>query len=252
MRIFRRPATAAAVALGLSVALVVPATATDYWVVDSDLDVEAPNYPGYPDNTWFTGLPTPATAPVSTDDGLVLTGRTQLLYGTAEEALTGDSFQALVESIAVEADGEWSLQIPVFLNGDSQGDFTTLRPAANNTTAAGLTDEWISSSTVGGFTANTPYPLSDVMDEIDNWDLDLNPVLLAVGVLVFTDGAQTTLESFTFSGDTHYFNAAPEVEEPPVVEPPVVEPPAIEPPVEGDDDTAPPATPVEAEATFTG
>src|SRR5690554_3203670 len=127
MKTFRRPATAVAVALGLTASLLVaaPATSADFYVVDSDLGAEDPDSNrGYPDNIWFTGDSTTGTQ-TTTDDGLVVTGRTMLLHGAAEIPLTGDSFIALVQSAAVDADGPWSFQLPVYFDNDAPDWFTT-------------------------------------------------------------------------------------------------------------------------------
>lgn len=246
MKAFRRPVTAAAVALGLTAALVAtPAIAADYYYVDSDLGTEdTASDRGYPDGIWFTGGSTTGTQ-TSTDDGLVVTERTMLLYGAAElEIESGAHFVELVQSIDVDADGMWSLQLPVYMDNEAPDFFTTFRPAANNTTPGALDSEWILSWALPGLPAGTPVTLQDISDEIDVALEDVSPALLAFGILA--DSGETTVRSITFNGDTHFFTAEPEEEE--------------EPPVEEDDEDlvddevedAPPATPVEGEATFTG
>lgn len=253
MKNFRLPAAVAAVALGVSTAVIAaaPATAADNYFVDTDLGAEASAYPGYPDDQWFTGNPPPATAPTTTDAGLELTGQTQLLYGAAEAPLTGASLLDLVENASVEASGVWSFQIAFFLDGDgaSSTGFATLRPADFNT----LDGDWVSSQDLPGLTANTPYALSDFADLIDFYlqlDEPANPVLLAHGIFV-PEGSTTTVESITWSGDTSFFTA--EVED--VPEPEVTPTPDTTPtpePTEDADAPAPPATAVNAAADFTG
>lgn len=267
MKTFRRPATAAAVALGLTAALVVaaPATAEDFYHEDIVLGAEDPDSDrGYPDGIWFTGSSTTGTQTQS-EDGLTLTERTMLLYGAEEIPLTGEIFINLVQSIEVDADGPWSLQLPIYYDNESPSWFTTFRPAENNTTPGDLDSLWITSGSSGNYDSGDQLTLEEIAAEIEDAilvgsgdeDNPYIPALLAFGILVDTDWDDTTIRSFTFNGDTHYFTPEPEVveppvEEPPVEEPPVVEPPVVEAPVVEDDDTAAPATPVEAEATFTG
>lgn len=235
MKTFRRPATAAAVALGLTAALVAtPAIAADVYYPDIVLGAEdASSDRGYPDGIWFTGQSTTGNQ-TSTEDGIVLEGRTMLLYGAAETPLTGERFIELVQSIEVDADGPWSLQLPIYYDNVTPDYFTTFRPAANNTVAGALDSDWISS---GGPLTNAT--LQEVADDIDAAiDAGYSPALLAFGILVDTTWDDVTLRSITFDGDTHFFTAEPEEEE--------------EPPADDEVDDAPPATPVEDEATFTG
>lgn len=241
MRIFRKRATAAAVALGLTAALVAaPAIAADYYYVDSDLGTEdAASDRGYPDNIWFTGQSTTGTQ-TTTEDGLEVTARTMLLHGAAEIPLTGERFIEIVQSISVDADGPWSLQLPIYYDSLTPYHFTTFRPAANNTAPGALDSEWIST----GGPLSTPT-LQEIADDIDAAiDAEYSPVLLAFGLLV--DTGETTVRSFTIDGDTHFFTPEPEEEPAPV------EDEDEDQDENADDDVAAPATPVDAEATFTG
>lgn len=248
MKTFRRPVTAAAVALGLTAALVaMPATAADIYYPDLELGTEdASSDRGYPDDIWFTGQSTTGTQ-TQTEDGLVVTGRTMLLYGADEIPLTGASFIELVQSISVDADGPWSLQLPIYYDNNTPGFFTTLRPATNNTTPGELDSLWITSGASGNYAAGDQLTLQQIADEIDEADSfgDFNPSLLAYGILVDTGWEDTTIRSFTFNGDTHFFTPEPDE----------VEDEEEDLPDDGtgdEDEEAPPATPVEGEATFTG
>lgn len=238
MKNYRIPAAAAAIALGLSasVAMALPAAAADTYVVDGDLGVEGATYP---DNTWFTGNPQPTTAPAFTEDGLVLTGQTQLLYGTAAAPIgSGAAFVEWLSGASVDADGNWFFQVPLFLDGGAEpSGFTTLRPAAAGN--AGISGDWITSQNFGDYPANSTLTLDQIATVIDEaLGFEDNPVLLAYGVFV-EEGSTTTVASVTWSGDTSFFTAEPEEE---VVEPETPETPEV----------APPATAVEDTADFTG
>ncbi|WP_430867698.1 hypothetical protein [Demequina aurantiaca] len=244
MKIYRIPAAAAAIALGLSasVAIAFPAAAADNYVVDGDISTEGDSYPSYPDATWFTGNPQPAVAPAFTEDGLVLTGQTQLLYGDAAEPITGDDFIALVAGAAVVADGTWNFQIPVFFDGETPDYFTTFRPTAPNT----IGDEWITSQDLPDFDAGSTMTTDEIAYLIDDAiEFGLTPVVLAHGVFV-DEGSTATVKSITWAGNTSFFT--PESETP--VATPSPEAPVVTPPASGT--PAPPASAVEGEATFTG
>lgn len=183
------------------------ATAADIYYPDIVLGAEdADSDRGYPAGVWFTGSASTGTQTQS-DDGLTVTANTRLLYGADEIPLTGDSFVALAQSIDVDADGPWSLQLSVYLDNEEAKGFTTFRPAALNTAPGDLTSQWISSWATPNYPEkNSPLTLEQIADEIDaSIAVGDEPALLAFGVLVDDGWDALTLRSFTFDGDTHFF-----------------------------------------------
>lgn len=226
MKNVRVPAAAAAIALGISasIAFALPAAAADSYVVDGDIAVEGASYP----NQWFTGNPQPTTAPVFTEDGLDITGQTQLLYGTNASDLDGATFLDLIAGAAVDASGTWTFQVPVFLDGANGTGFTTFRPAT-----AGDIDvaSWITSQAVGGYSANEVITSGQIADLLDG---AADPVLLAYGIFV-NPGDTATLASITWNGNTAFFVPEPVVVDPtPTPEPSVSGEPTPEPSVSGE------------------
>ena len=229
MKKTRLAAAGAALALGIGAVLggALPATAANSYYNAADLEQEGDSYP----NTWFTGNPLPEVAPADSEDGLVLTGRTQLLYGNVQ---TGADLRALVDSAEVAADGDWHFQIPVFLDGEAGEGFSTFRPADPNVVSTEV--DWISTGNVGTVPRNTRVDFDDIVAAFDGGDA---PTILAHGILVL-EGNTTTVASISWGGDTSFFTA-----EPPVVPEDPETPGTPAPP-------APPATPVDDNASFTG
>ena len=179
----------------------------------------------YPANQWFVGNP---AGPALTEDtaGLHIDGRNQLLYGESMAPMTGATFTDFVDGASFTGTGTMTFQIPVFFDGDADGDFTTLRPAQpGNPTSSG---DWISSRAVAGLSANTPVPFAAVAAA---FDAATNPEVLAFGVFV-NPGDSAVLQSVTAGGETWTFGV------------PV---PAANP---GGGAVAP--TPIQKSATFTG
>lgn len=200
MKKSRLAAAGAAIALGLSGVFIaaVPSIAADYYYDASDIGVEGGSYPA----GWFTGIdPAAAAAPVDSEDGLVITGRTILLNGDREDDVADGRLAELVESAAVDADGDWHFQIPVFLDGDTT--FATLRPAVGNSVTTA--DQWISSRAIGTVPANTAVSFEEIAAAFESGSA---PTILAYGILV-SEGQTTTVASITWGADTSYFTAEP-------------------------------------------
>lgn len=172
---------------------------------------------------WHQGQ---ATAPAVTfqPDGLLFgdTGPSQVLNGlvaggTNGLATTNADLLALITSMTVEVvSGQLSLQVPItaddgYAAPTSNGAWATLRPAAlvgpgSHTPAA--SDLWLLSRTMpdigNGALDNTPMPLSDLLEALENHGDQLR--YSGFGVWA---GTATVLESITWGGDTYVFAAPP-------------------------------------------
>lgn len=194
----RFTAAATAIIAGgvLALGTALPSSAADSYYVDTDLGAEGATYP----NGWFVGDPAPAVAPDTVDEGLLITGRAQVMYGGV---ISGADLTALVDSASVDATGPWTFQIPIFLDNANRTGYSTLRPAVANDVST--TSDWISSWALPGIPANTPVPFADI---VAAFDAGVDPAVLAYGVFV-APGETATLASVTWNGDTSYFTAAP-------------------------------------------
>ncbi|WP_300265635.1 hypothetical protein [Microbacterium sp.] len=200
-----------------SMLLAAPALAADVYVPDAPKGVEGDSYPA----GWFTGNPQPETAPVDDETGITLTGKTQLLYGGIIDVAGPDTFTSLVESSAVDADGDTYFQYPIFFNPDGENlGFTTLRPVDPGTPATDA--EWYSSWEVriDGEVILTegPHTFAEIQTAFQGAiDAGAAPEVLAVGVFVDT-GAEALVRSISFAGDNYYFTEEPEAVVPVPVE----------------------------------
>jgi hypothetical protein len=152
------------------------------------------------------------------NEGLELTGRSQVLRGYTDNDDTVTTTKNL--DLATQADdlaftvrsGSASLQLPVFVDLDGSGPdkavFTTLRtPLSTTGGAVELNDEWESSKAFGDVAANTPTPLSTIVDE-------LGSTYKVIGVGVYSESGTTVVSDVTV-GDTQFVfkNTAPAVKD---------------------------------------
>jgi LPXTG-motif cell wall-anchored protein len=179
-----------------TLALGTPAFAEDFQVSGDEIRADEATYPG-----WHEGYKEPGAPAVVTDAGLELTGPSQIINGLdAPLAIDGEasSFATIVETVGFEStDDLVYYQIPIWAEAGEKASFTTLRPAANG--QAGLSGQWISSKSVVGLTADTPYSIEELSAALGSFDV------LAFGVLA-NDGQSDTVQSITFDGDTYHFD----------------------------------------------
>lgn len=199
----KRSRLSAASAAGALTAIAVlggamPSSAATAYVLASDLGTEGTSYP----DGWFIGNPQPEVAPSSTDAGLLLTGKVQLLDGGV---ISDPDLSDLVDDAVVTATGTWTFQIPVFLDPENAEDkqFTTFRPAQPG--SVDTETQWVSSRSVAGLTANAPVDFAAIEAAFDAAEA---PDVLASGVFV-NAGDSATLQSVTWNGDTSVFTPEP-------------------------------------------
>lgn len=140
--------------------------------------------------------------------GLVVVGKSQLIYGYAEEARPQNNLAELVEAGFAfeyeipegEEDSTFHTQIPVFFyqEGVIGQQFTTLRtgdvPVDGPIPADAL---WASSRDLGSVPANTYVPLSDILAALGNYEV------LGHGFTV--DRGVAVVYSVSFNGYEHVF-----------------------------------------------
>ncbi len=187
-------------------AATVPATVR---VRNADIRPDESSYAG-----WHQGYDKAAYASAITADGLESIGRSQILYGYANNTnadLAADGVNADLSDDLVGASyevksGRAYLQVPLFADLDGAGPqapvFATLRPAepAEATTKVAAGDQWVTSRALGDIAANTPMPLSGIIAAIEAGTYK------TIGIGVLTDvGEKSTVASITFNGKKYVF-----------------------------------------------
>ena len=161
----------------------------------------------YPANTWFQGGSAVETVGVDiVDDTLVLNRKTQLLTELKGGDLPSSVDEIIEEGLAVDVSddsaGGAGLQIALGWTGG----WTTLRPASD-VDDLDVTEDWISSRSIGGVTTGTLGELADAVDAAAEGEF----AYAAVGVFAdapFEDGAEDTttkIDSITVDGTTYAF-----------------------------------------------
>lgn len=195
-------AVAALVLSGASIALATPANAATL-VVD-EIAPNADNYLG-----WHEGYENTTPAFSLAWDGLhfgngassqILNG----LVGSGQPGLetSSDALGELITSAGVDVvDGSVFLQVPVTF-GDS--GWSTLRPAigATDDTPVELSDNWISTKTIGDVVAQASTPLGTILDA-----LETQGAVRYSGFGVLADaGDPAVLTGMTWNGDDYQFS----------------------------------------------
>ncbi|MCZ4498681.1 MAG: hypothetical protein JWQ74_1234 [Marmoricola sp.] len=212
----RAAAVAASGAVVTALLLVVnPAPAGAATVIPVGPGDIAPNESTYAG--WHQGYDSAALTAAVTSGGLSLRGKSQVIRGYANNDTAGlapggvnaDLDTTLVGASYDVTRGSAFFQVPVFVDADNNPatapTFTTLRPvdAATTNKTIAATDQWTSSKALGAITAGDSYPLSTILDEINDHDSKT----LAFGVLT-NAGTSATVSSITWKGDTYKFTAA--------------------------------------------
>jgi hypothetical protein len=172
-------------------------------VTKADIRPDETTYAG-----WHEGSGNPDSYDV-TNQGLLLTGRSQVINGYANTTTTLDVKNAVLSSTlpATTYDitsGDVYFQVPIFFTSDTVNvpEFTTLRPAVAGDVGENdiaLTDDWISSKTIDDdIQGGISYPLEDILSAINDYKT------LAFGV--FADpGTTGTVSDITWAGNTYLF-----------------------------------------------
>ncbi|GAA3582062.1 hypothetical protein GCM10022198_01610 [Klugiella xanthotipulae] len=240
--------TLSGLALGGSAALAESGTTPVEYVTDATIRPDETTYLGWHEGAGAAGTYT------STPDGLALTGKVQILKGTAAITASLPDFAASLDS---DATGEVFVQVPVFYNDGK--NFTTLHYRVGDD--SGL---WTTSRALGSYGQLAEAPLADFVAQMGSY--------LIIGYGFFVDEGQTAVvRSFDAHGTHYVFTPQPvTVPTPPSPEPtvePTVEPtaepttpaPTLAPPtptldavVPGDGATSTPPVSTETDATTAG
>jgi LPXTG-motif cell wall-anchored protein len=179
----------------------------------SDFGTETSSYPSGVD--WFFGDASGTDGPHAfTADGLELngdaSGNVQILnQNVGTQPATAAAFIDLVGTMAVASDDDstWTLQIPMFAEGTTPAEFTTLRPSftGNIDNSDPGSEVWVTSRAFGAYAANDTDTLADFADAIFAGEA---PLVLGYGLWV---GAADTavIQAFHWGDDSSYFLPAP-------------------------------------------
>ncbi|MGK9147414.1 hypothetical protein KXS11_07300 [Plantibacter flavus] len=202
--------TGLAVVAGSTLLLAAPASAADFQVTPDQLQgsIEPGAYAGWHEGYAADAVGAPAEI---TDAGLVLTGPSQIINGLTTP-IDVDGVDTTFADLAGTAgftstNDAVYFQIPIFGDG-AAGQFTTLRPLAPG--QAGLTGQWVSSNSIPGVTAETPYSIDELSAAIGDFRL------LAFGVLAIESG-DDVVQTISFNGDDYNFFVPAPVFDPLVV-----------------------------------
>lgn len=230
-------AVATAIGLGLTatIAMGAPASAAEYYVVESDL-AEASDSP------WYTNSPSDITF---TDEGLVLENGGSIHFDHGSSRIDGDSLLALIRTIDIAGDGGWRFNTSWSGTQGESAHWGFIGPVTERSIPLEPNSEWY------WVFAPTTRTLEEIIDEVNFLDGHYNDGFILNSYSVSSEaGSPVTLRSFSVSGDTYHFTSeTQQVDDP-----------------EGEVDTgagaggvqdveevaAAPAVPVEAEVTFTG
>lgn len=196
---------------GISLALVIASLFVGASAASAD-DVTLPSpLPGQVNpyaNTWFAGIvPGGDGTLIQSPLGLKITGGTngyRLLNGFPSSAPAGGLASAMASASINDIGTDAVFQIAVFGESATNGEFTILSPALPNDPNA----NWISSESVAGLTADTPYSQATIAANLDG-GASLAQVL-AFGVFV-NAGDISTIVSLTWILETYNFADAPSV-----------------------------------------
>lgn len=228
-------AAAGALALGTMLAAAGPASAEDYYVVESDLSEDSASPWSLSDSASHTAT--------FTDDGLVLEGGASIGFDYQRTRVDGAGFLALIEGMSIDSDGLWSFGALWEGAVEPERAWGIFGPNELNAIPTELDSEWL-------ITNSEPvYTLQEVLDRIDEWGSLFADGLQVRNLGIYTgeESDPVTLRSVTIEGDTYYFTPEPQQAEEPEDE--AGEVADVD---EGAAGEAPPATAVNAEATFTG
>lgn len=211
-------ATMALLASGLTLLAAAPANAVDATVTVTGNDIRNSEavYEG-----WHEGYNNAERQYYVADDGLHLgiNDHSQILNGTVEVPADADTLLAIIEQSALQVvSGTPTFQLPLFFGTGATQSYATLRPAdvvvGTNTWTA--TSNWVSSRDIPNagtpvVTANTPVPLSDIIDAMRSQGVLR---LLGYGVQAETEAV---VSSLTYANVEYVFEpyvaAAPGVTE---------------------------------------
>ena len=198
---------AAAALVGVStLAIGGSATATDFYVLDSDFGVEGTSYPP----GWFKGNVTSPGTMESTVSGLSLTGPFQILNGTTPT--TG--LVSLVDGAELGVvSGEIAFQIPIFARGTANTDYTTLVPVDPGNAGLHRVGGWQTTNDVFADDGTTIllddaafYTMQEIEDAL-NTLTDKYEILAFGAYLPLTKSA--VVSHITWAGNIHWFLPAP-------------------------------------------
>jgi hypothetical protein len=158
----------------------------------SDFGVEGTVPPTYPTGVdWFFGDASGTDGPHAfTSAGLVLngdaSGDVQILnQNVGAQPTDAADLVEIVSEMAVDSDDSttWTLQLPFFAEGTSQGDFTTLRPSftGNIDDDNAAVQTWVTSRAFGAYSAGDTDTLENFADALFVGEA---PTLLAYGLWV--------------------------------------------------------------------
>ncbi|UYM06891.1 Ig-like domain-containing protein [Solicola gregarius] len=181
------------------------AGAEESMVADRDIGFDETPYAGWHQGVENAGEPGEHEV---TEDGLVMTGRSQVIKGYDDNTLDVDSRNVHLPSVLENAsytlaEGDAWFQVAAFFTAAGQTDpaFTTLRPAqpaqAGDEQAISLDDEWIASRAIGAVPANTPTPLRDLVGAMTEYKV--------IGFGVYTEGDGATVSDLTWDHTKYTF-----------------------------------------------
>lgn len=197
---------------GLAAMPVAQAADSQVAVTNSQIAPEESTYAG-----WHQGAEGATGRFGVSSQGLKQIGRSQVIYGYADNANSGllpsgvnADVADLIGAKYDVTDGEAFFQVPIFVDTDGShatpGVFATLRPAEGataDTTIAG-DDLWMVSKPIPGVEANTPTPLTDLVAAVDDRNYK------TIGFGVYTDPDKTaTVSTISFDGKTYTFTGTP-------------------------------------------
>jgi LPXTG-motif cell wall-anchored protein len=205
-----------AMAGGMSIVATTPAfAAVDPWgytvpeVYASDI---APNESVY--TGWHQGYANSADAHKVSAEGLVLTGKSQVIYGYDKSARWSVEYQ-LFKNYVADGQVSWTttaasdpafFQIPIYFGVDTATpSFTTLRPAAPTTgkNVAALDQQWVTSGVIGAeYGKNATDTLGNLLDAVI---AEQNAEILGFGVLS-QDGEQSVVTGISWLGVDYTFH----------------------------------------------
>ncbi|WP_353988583.1 hypothetical protein [Ruicaihuangia caeni] len=163
---------------------------------------------------WHQGHPGAVNAHEVTADGLVLTGKSQVIYGYDESVRPSIEYRLFMNSVD-RGEVSWTstsdsdpayFQIPVFFGQDvAAPNFTTLRPAAptSGQNIASLDQQWVTSRAIGSaYAADATDALGELLSALI---AEQNAEILGFGVFA-DEGQQSTVTGIGWLGTDYTFH----------------------------------------------